>query len=46
MTKLIQNVQLVDAKGLLTLGEIFIEDGKIAAIGENLGSTSRRSNRW
>lgn len=37
MTKLIQNVQLVDAKGLLTLGEIFIEDGKIAAIGENLG---------
>ncbi|MGX9133595.1 dihydroorotase [Rummeliibacillus sp. JY-2-4R] len=37
MTKLIQNVQLVDAKGLLTVGEIFIEDGKISAIGENLG---------
>lgn len=37
MTKLIQNVQLVTADGELTLGEIFIEDGKIAAIGENLG---------
>ncbi|MGG0656027.1 dihydroorotase [Rummeliibacillus pycnus] len=37
MTKLIQNVQLVSAAGELTVGEIFIEDGKIAAIGENLG---------
>ncbi|WP_397537447.1 dihydroorotase [Rummeliibacillus pycnus] len=37
MTKLIQNVQLVSVAGELTVGEIFIEDGKIAAIGENLG---------
>ncbi|MFJ8261608.1 dihydroorotase [Rummeliibacillus sp. NPDC094406] len=37
MTKLIQNVQLVTTEGELTVGEIFIEDGKIAAIGENLG---------
>lgn len=36
MTKLIQNVQLVNLEGALTVGEIFIEDGKIAAIGENL----------
>jgi len=37
MTKLIQNVQLVTTEGELTVGEIFIENGKIAAIGENLG---------
>lgn len=36
MTKLIQNVVMLDKLGDLTATEIFIENGKIAAIGEHL----------
>lgn len=36
MTVLLQNLQLVDKNGNLYAGEIFIEDGKIAAVGEKL----------
>jgi dihydroorotase len=37
MSKLIQNVLLVNEDGELTAGEVFIEDGKIAGIGGGLG---------
>ncbi|MFG3612238.1 dihydroorotase [Rummeliibacillus stabekisii] len=36
MTVLLQNLQLVDKNGNLYAGEIFVEDGKIAAVGEKL----------
>ena len=36
MTKLLKNVLMLDEQGDLNATEIFIEDGKIAAIGEHL----------
>jgi len=36
MTKLIKNVQMLNEQGDLIASEIFIEDGKVSAIGEHL----------
>lgn len=40
MTKLIKNVQILNEQGDLTTTEIYIENGKIAAIGERLEKTA------
>ncbi|HWI48589.1 MAG TPA: dihydroorotase [Rummeliibacillus sp.] len=40
MTKLIQNVQMLNEQGELTTAEIYIENGKIVEIGEHIENTA------